>query len=756
MTVRSDKDLIIRFTAYGFIIGLLFPVLSFIIFAGTGSNSFTFTDFIKLHRSVPVQILLDFLPFIGGVTGYFTGKKIYGLESDIRNINNHNLYKTKKIREYISNLMDNKLVEEIMILDKDSDFDSSLTDLREYLKNKIKEENIRKQEESQRNWVSIGLARFSEILRMHAGNIEEFSFNVISNLVRYLDVNQGGFFLLEEKDDSKRFFDMKACYAYDRKKFADRQIEWGEGLIGTCALEKKTLYMTDIPDSYLSITSGLGKANPRYLLIVPLVSQNEVPGIIELASFRDLKTYEIQFIEKIAESTATTLSGIKKSMKTAQLLKESQYQAETLAKQEEKMRHSIEDLKYIQEQAAKQAETFVSFTNSVNHTLIRAEYDKDGILLYSNTKFLTKLGYSGNSEVEGKHISIFINSKDREWFDKIWDRLAQGGKHYEGYMKHVTKQGQDLWTMATYTCIRKDDDSVDKILFLAIDTTEQKKQSLDYESQIEAINRLNIKAEFAPDGKFINCNNLFIDTIKYSRKELEEMTVFDFIDKKDLENFNEIWENIIRGIPYQSQIKGRTKYEDEKWFRASYTSVHDMYGEVYKVVYIGSDITNEKMMEIESQKQTDQLKIHEEKFKLVNVEMKKKLDQTRSELKLEYEHIEKECTRLNIILDNLDEIMLTIDQSGIVYYINKAGEKFWNISRQKILGQNVNKLFHGSIKKLDNSLFNFITPGSTKITGERVPIKLADRKNKTARAEIIVSQMEDQGSTFYTASITLL
>jgi PAS domain S-box-containing protein len=756
MIIRGDKDLIIRFTTYGFIIGLLFPVLSLIISAIPGSISFTFNDFIKLHRLFPVQILLDFLPFIGGITGYFSGRKISGLESDIKNIKNHDLQKTKKIREYISNLMDNKLDEEIKIDDKDSVFASSLIDLREYLKNNIKEEDFRKQEDNQRNWLSSGSARFNEILRLHTEDIEEFSFNIISNLVRYMDVNQGGFFLLEEKDDSNRFFDLKACYAYDRKKFAEKQIEWGEGLIGTCALEKQTIYMTDIPDSYLSITSGLGQANPRYLLIVPLVSQDEVLGVIELASFRDLKTFEIHFAENIAENIAITLSGVKNSIRTAQLLKESRHQAETLAKQEEKMRQSMEDLKYIQEQAAKQAEKFVSFTNSVNHTLISAEYDKDGVLLYANTKFLTKLGYSGNSEVEGKHISIFINSKDREWFDKIWDRLAQGGKHYEGYMKHVTKQGQDLWTMATYTCIRKDDDSVDKILFLAIDTTEQKKQSLDYEGQIEAINRLNIKAEFAPDGKFINCNNLFPDIVKYSRKELEEMTVFDFIDKKDLENFNEIWENIIRGVPYQGQIKGYTKYEDEKWFRASYTSVNDMYGEVYKVVYIGTDITNEKMMEIESQKQTDQLKIHEEKFKLASVEMKKKLDQTRSELKLECEHTEKEYAKLNIILDNLNEIMLTIDQSGIVHYINKAGEKFWNISRQEISGQNVNKLFHGSTKKPDDILHNFITPGGTKITGERVPIKLTDRKSKSVRAEIIISKMEDQGVTFYTASITLL
>jgi PAS domain S-box-containing protein len=87
----------------------------------------------------------------------------------------------------------------------------------------------------------------------------------------------------------------------------------------------------------------------------------------------------------------------------------------------------MEELQATQEEAARQSEKFVSFTNSVNHTLIRAEYLTDGTLIYANTKFLNKLGYSSNLEVEGKHISMFINKKDREWFEPLWDELAKGG-----------------------------------------------------------------------------------------------------------------------------------------------------------------------------------------------------------------------------------------------------------------------------------------------------------------------------------------
>ena len=104
--------------------------------------------------------------------------------------------------------------------------------------------------------------------------------------------------------------------------------------------------------------------------------------------------------------------------------------------------------------------------------------------------------------------------------------------------------GQDLWTMSTYTCVRKDDGSVDKVLFLAIDSTEQKKQSLDFESQVDAIDRLNAKAVFSPDGKLQLSNLLFSKTLKYTDMELEQMNVFDFFGTGEQERFNEIWEKL--------------------------------------------------------------------------------------------------------------------------------------------------------------------------------------------------------------------
>lgn len=420
------------------------------------------------------------------------------------------------------------------------------------------------------------------------------------------------------------------------------------------------------------------------------------------------------------------------------------------------MRQNMEQLKDTQEQAAQQAEKFVSFTNSVNHTLIRAEYSTDGTLLYANTLFLHKLGYFSNSEVEGQHISKFIDKKDREWFDPIWKRLSEGGKHYEGDMKHVTKEGQDFWTMSTYTCVRKDDGSVEKILFLAIDTTEQKKQSLDYEGQIESINRLNIKAEFAPDGKYINCNELFLETLKYTRNELAKMSVFDFIENNELDSFHEIWEGIIGGIPFQGQMKTRTKYEDEKWFRVSYTAVNDMYGEVAKVIYLATDITNERIMELESRKYTDQLKIQEDKLKLAGVELKKKLEQTKSDLEAQYQLINRERNRFQKTLADHADLVLTINQGSRILFMNHSAEKFWNVKSGNILGKDIKSLFPGEPGNYDSFLVSLFSPKAVKITGERKNVKIPGNDGRMHSAEIILSMSESADEVSYTAFITLL
>ena len=139
----------------------------------------------------------------------------------------------------------------------------SLINLRDTL-NKNKEDAFqRKNENDQRNWISEGLAMFGDILRNNNNDIRNLSEKVIHSLVKYVNANQGAIYILQLEEQSKPYFEMTACYAYDKQKFAEKRIEWNEGLVGTCAQEKDFILLTEIPDSYLEITSGLGKARPQ-------------------------------------------------------------------------------------------------------------------------------------------------------------------------------------------------------------------------------------------------------------------------------------------------------------------------------------------------------------------------------------------------------------------------------------------------------------------------------------------------------------
>ncbi|MBN2520051.1 MAG: PAS domain S-box protein, partial [Bacteroidales bacterium] len=615
------------------------------------------------------------------------------------------------------------------------------------------EEQRRREEDKQRNWSAEGLATFGEILRQDNDNLTELSYNIISNMVKYLNANQGGLFLVNDDNPDEKFIELMACYAYERRKYADKKLKWGEGLIGSSILEKQTIFLKKVPDNYMFVTSGLGKANPKNLLIVPLKVNEDVHGALEIASFNEFKKYEVEFIEKLAEIIGTTVSNVKINLKTSKLLEESREQSEALKSQEEEIRQNLEELQATQEEAKRQGEEFISFSNSVNHTMIRADYLTDGTLVYANTKFLNKLGYSYNSEVEGQHISMFINIKDREWFNDIWDKLANGGKHFEGYMKHVTKDGQDLWTMATYTCVRNEDKSVKKILFLAIDTTEFKKQSLDFKGQLDALNRANLKAEFFTSGSVLDCNRRFREVFDYALVDIYEKTIIDLLHKDEKNTFDDKWSKIIKGKPVEGVFQMLTKEREERWIRATFSPVYDMYNDISKIIFVGNDITNEKIMELKTKEQAKILKAHEEKLKLSEINLSKKLKETREAVRTQYKEMEKVKIRNEKTLEGSLDAIISTNESGKIQFFNKAAEELWGLRKQDVLAKNISILFTPEQIEENEFINKYVKTGSDKIIGIRQEISIINNEGKEIPVLILLSEAEVEGEYTYTAFI---
>ena len=206
-------------------------------------------------------------------------------------------------------------------------------------------------EDSQRSHVNQGLARFSEILGNNSNNLERFGDDVILNLVQFLNANQGALFVIKEEKGEVPCLELTSCYAYEKKKYLNRKVVKGQGLVGQCWQEEKRIYMTDVPSDYINITSGLGYSTPRCVLIIPLIFNDKTQGVIELASFKELENYELNFVEKVAQSIGSALSSVKVNSKTQVLLKQSEQLTRKMKGQEEEMRKNVEELRMTQEES---------------------------------------------------------------------------------------------------------------------------------------------------------------------------------------------------------------------------------------------------------------------------------------------------------------------------------------------------------------------------------------------------------------------
>ncbi|WP_222933164.1 PAS domain S-box protein, partial [Fulvivirga aurantia] len=205
--------------------------------------------------------------------------------------------------------------------------------------------------EAKERFVNVGLASIGEILRNNADNLTELCDQVIGKLVNYMKANQGGVFILyKDENTDEEYLELKACRAYDRKKFMEKRIALGQGLVGQAAIEKQTIYMKEFPKDYINITSGLGLANPTSLVIVPLKSNEEIVGCIEMASFEEFGETDMEFLEKVGESIASTVISAQTNQQTKELLEQSKQMTEEMQAQEEEMRQNMEEMQATQEE----------------------------------------------------------------------------------------------------------------------------------------------------------------------------------------------------------------------------------------------------------------------------------------------------------------------------------------------------------------------------------------------------------------------
>lgn len=540
----------------------------------------------------------------------------------------------RRTTRFARNIEQNKLDVDFTPLSPKDELGNALIEMRESLKHALREEEKRKEEERIRSWTNEGVARFSEILRQNNNDLNKLSDTIIQNLVTYIDANQGGVFLQNETDEGVQL-NLLSAFAYNRKKFLEKTIREGEGLVGTCALEKQTIYLKEIPEDYITITSGLGEATPTSLLVVPLKLEDEIFGVLELASFREFQPYEIEFVEKIAQSIASTLFSVKNSIRTRMLLEQSQQQREEMAAQEEEMRQNMEEMQATQEEMHRKQAELETVTNAIDQSLLSLTLNADGYISSSNTIFHELTGYT-KSETEERRIHELIHDEHQEYFSGLWEKVVSGQPVNETF-RLVGNHNRDIYVMASLSPGIDSMGNIERILFIGQDVTESKKlelmaqeqaeqlemslielqneqelsarQKRDMETLLEALDQNCLVSIMEPDGLITYINRMNVEVLGDSKEDIEGKYLqdIDFTAKTKPKEFKTFWNNLLKGKKQRREFS-LTVNGKVKWVAENFTPIMDDTGSLYKVINIGFDITDSKAAEEALSKKIDELR----------------------------------------------------------------------------------------------------------------------------------------------------
>ncbi len=201
------------------------------------------------------------------------------------------------------------------------------------------------EQDTERNWINIGLAKASELLSLSNEGADNFYSNIIIFLSEYLGASLGGLYIYNEEEKANSFLELKAAYAFDKDKISHNRVGLNEGLIGQAAVEKKILFLKDIPEGYINIRSGLGSTAPKHIIIAPLVFEDELKGVIELATIEEFSNLQIEFLETTAKNIAIAFDLKARKSKTELLLNESRKLNEQLELSQAKLTTANRELK---------------------------------------------------------------------------------------------------------------------------------------------------------------------------------------------------------------------------------------------------------------------------------------------------------------------------------------------------------------------------------------------------------------------------
>ncbi|MBA5637977.1 response regulator [Duganella sp. LX20W] len=181
---------------------------------------------------------------------------------------------------------------------------------------------------AQQDWLKTNLARFTRLLQGQR-DLQAVTKLILSELAPLVSAHHGVFYMMDSQEADARLR-MIASYGYRSSRKLPTSFLPGEGLVGQCALEKARIWLTDVPRDYIVVSSGLGAAPPTNIVVLPILFEQQVKAVIEIASLDRFTETHLSFLDQLMESIGVVLNTIEANSRTESLLTQSQSLAQEL------------------------------------------------------------------------------------------------------------------------------------------------------------------------------------------------------------------------------------------------------------------------------------------------------------------------------------------------------------------------------------------------------------------------------------------
>lgn len=471
------------------------------------------------------------------------------------------------------------------------------------------------QRDDERNWIVTGLAEIGDILPS-ISTIEELGELVSEYVTNKIGAVQGAFYTVNDEDKENPIIEMNASYAYNKKKYLKAQFKFAEGLVGQAAIEQDTIVRTEIPDDYMTISSGiLGDQKPKCILITPLITNEKVYGVLEFAGFERFSHREIEFVEEISEIIARTVFNIKVRENTEKLLFESQKMSSELRVQQEVLRQNAEEMEATQEELQrtnKELETQIrEVQRATDRTRLLLEnasevitiYEADATIRYISPSVEKILGYT-QEEMIGIRDIAYVHPDGVEAYEQMFkDLLDKPDEKVTIEFSYQTKSGQRIWLEATGTNLFSDP-AIQGIVLNTRDITErraaEREQRLRGQMQALSENSPDLITRISKEGTVFYINPT-IETYtgknkdNFLQKHLKELE----LEGEILESWNDILKEVITKNQKIALDMDFPSIMGERVMQVNAIPEYNDQSNLESVLVVSHDITERKIIELE-------------------------------------------------------------------------------------------------------------------------------------------------------------